>query len=171
MKQSEPPSQRPGTTHVQRSTVTAPGDPAPGSPAARDPACGDPGWGNPANGNQPMTAMEAMTEAATLPAHLKALEAESIHILREVAAQAVRPVLLDRSARIPRSCCTWRARRSSRPAALPAAAHRHDLEVPRDDPPPRHHGAALRPGADRAYQRGGRAAEHQPVRPRQQPTP
>ncbi len=28
------------------------------------------------------------------PAHLKALEAESIHILREVAAQAVRPVLL-----------------------------------------------------------------------------
>jgi len=29
-----------------------------------------------------------------LPAHLKALEAESIHILREVAAQAARPVLL-----------------------------------------------------------------------------
>jgi sulfate adenylyltransferase subunit 2 len=28
------------------------------------------------------------------PAHLKALEAESIHILREVAAQAIRPVLL-----------------------------------------------------------------------------
>ncbi|HVC62923.1 MAG TPA: sulfate adenylyltransferase subunit CysD [Acetobacteraceae bacterium] len=30
----------------------------------------------------------------TLPAHLKALEAESIHILREVAAQAAHPVLL-----------------------------------------------------------------------------
>jgi sulfate adenylyltransferase subunit 2 len=30
----------------------------------------------------------------TRPAHLMALEAESIHILREVAAQAVRPVLL-----------------------------------------------------------------------------
>ncbi len=28
------------------------------------------------------------------PAHLKALEAESIHILREVAAQAIRPILL-----------------------------------------------------------------------------
>ena len=28
------------------------------------------------------------------PAHLKALEAESIYILREVAAQASRPVLL-----------------------------------------------------------------------------
>ena len=28
------------------------------------------------------------------PPHLKALEAESIHILREVAAQAARPVLL-----------------------------------------------------------------------------
>jgi sulfate adenylyltransferase subunit 2 len=32
--------------------------------------------------------------AAALPAHLKALEAESIHIMREVAAQAARPVLL-----------------------------------------------------------------------------
>lgn len=32
--------------------------------------------------------------AAVLPAHLKALEAESIHILREVAAQTARPVLL-----------------------------------------------------------------------------
>ena len=30
----------------------------------------------------------------TLPAHLRALEAESIHILREVAAQAARPVML-----------------------------------------------------------------------------
>ena len=30
----------------------------------------------------------------TRPVHLKALEAESIHILREVAAQAVMPVLL-----------------------------------------------------------------------------
>ena len=32
--------------------------------------------------------------ASSHPAHLKALEAESIHILREVAAQASRPVLL-----------------------------------------------------------------------------
>jgi sulfate adenylyltransferase subunit 2 len=32
--------------------------------------------------------------AASLPAHLKALEAESIHIFREVAGQASRPVLL-----------------------------------------------------------------------------
>ena len=36
-----------------------------------------------------------MTEApSTHPAHLRALEAESIHILREVAAQAARPVML-----------------------------------------------------------------------------
>jgi sulfate adenylyltransferase subunit 2 len=36
-----------------------------------------------------------MTEAPpTHPAHLRALEAESIHILREVAAQAARPVML-----------------------------------------------------------------------------
>ena len=41
-----------------------------------------------------MTAMAAIAEAPALPAHLKVLEAESIHILREVAAQAVHPVLL-----------------------------------------------------------------------------
>jgi sulfate adenylyltransferase subunit 2 len=41
-----------------------------------------------------MTTMEAVSEAPALPMHLKALEAESIHILREVAAQAVHPVLL-----------------------------------------------------------------------------
>jgi sulfate adenylyltransferase subunit 2 len=36
-----------------------------------------------------------MTEApSTHPAHLRALEAESIHILREAAAQAARPVML-----------------------------------------------------------------------------
>jgi sulfate adenylyltransferase subunit 2 len=38
--------------------------------------------------------IETTMAATTHPAHLKALEAESIHILREVAAQAARPVLL-----------------------------------------------------------------------------
>ena len=38
--------------------------------------------------------IETTMTATTHPAHLKALEAESIHILREVAAQAARPVLL-----------------------------------------------------------------------------
>ena len=54
------------------------------------------------------------------------------------------------------------------PAAVPAAAYRHDVEVPRHDPPPRRDGAAIRAGADRPHQPGRRAAEHQPVRPRQQ---
>ena len=36
----------------------------------------------------------ALTWTRSHPPHLKALEAESIHILREVAAQAARPVLL-----------------------------------------------------------------------------
>lgn len=38
--------------------------------------------------------MPATTPPTPLPAHLQALEAESIHILREVAGQARRPVLL-----------------------------------------------------------------------------
>ncbi len=38
--------------------------------------------------------MTTITAPRALPSHLKALEAESIHILREVAAQAVHPVLL-----------------------------------------------------------------------------
>jgi sulfate adenylyltransferase subunit 2 len=36
----------------------------------------------------------SLAEAVCYPAHLKALEAESVHILREVAAQSARPVLL-----------------------------------------------------------------------------
>jgi 3'-phosphoadenosine 5'-phosphosulfate sulfotransferase (PAPS reductase)/FAD synthetase len=39
-----------------------------------------------------MTAPEAASTAR--PAHLDALEAESIHILREAAAQAANPVML-----------------------------------------------------------------------------
>ena len=38
--------------------------------------------------------MTAVTTRTALPAHLEALEAESIHILREVAAQAAHAVLL-----------------------------------------------------------------------------
>jgi sulfate adenylyltransferase subunit 2 len=38
--------------------------------------------------------LEPAVPVAPPPAHLRALEAESIHILREVAAQAARPVLL-----------------------------------------------------------------------------
>jgi sulfate adenylyltransferase subunit 2 len=41
-----------------------------------------------------MTARTAADRTTSRPAHLKALEAESIHIFREVAAQATRPVVL-----------------------------------------------------------------------------
>jgi sulfate adenylyltransferase subunit 2 len=41
-----------------------------------------------------MTVLIEQSDSPVLPAHLRALEAESIHIMREVAAQAVRPVML-----------------------------------------------------------------------------
>ena len=49
-------------------------------------------------------------------------------------------------------------------AAVPAAACRHHLEVPRHDRLPRSHGARARPRPDRAHQPGGRRARHQPGR-------
>lgn len=59
---------------------------------------------------------EAMTSDVTVgPApgqyqlrHLRLLEAEAIHVIREVAAEFERPVLLFSGARTPSSCCTWR---------------------------------------------------------------
>ena len=45
-------------------------------------------------------------------------------------------------------------------AAVPAAACRHDLEVPRDDRLPRRDGEAARPRPDRPYQPGRRDARH-----------
>ena len=48
--------------------------------------------------------------------HLQALEAEAIHIIREVAAEFERPVLLFSGARTRRSCCTSPSRRSPRPS-------------------------------------------------------
>jgi 3'-phosphoadenosine 5'-phosphosulfate sulfotransferase (PAPS reductase)/FAD synthetase len=40
--------------------------------------------------------------------HLRLLEAESIHIMREVASEFQRPVMLYSIGKTPRSCCVWR---------------------------------------------------------------
>ena len=64
--------------------------------------------------------------------HLRQLEAESIHIIREVAAEFSNPVMLYLSVKIPASCCIWRARRFIQVAAFPVAACRYRLEIPRD---------------------------------------
>ncbi len=70
--------------------------------------------------------------------HLKQLEAESIHIIREVAAEFENPVMLYSIGKD--SSVMVRLAHQGVPsgaAAVPAPAHRHDLEVPRDDRVPR----------------------------------
>ena len=70
--------------------------------------------------------------------HLKQLEAESIHIIREVAAEFEKPVMLYSIGKD--SSVLVRLARQGVPsgaAAVPAPAHRHHLEVPRDDRVPR----------------------------------
>ena len=72
--------------------------------------------------------------ASVLPAHLKRLEAESIHIMREVVAEMRNPVMLYSIGK-DSSVMLHVAMKAFHPAKppFPAAAHRHDLEVPRDD--------------------------------------
>ena len=69
---------------------------------------------------------------------LKALEAESIHIIREVAAEFERPVMLYSIGK-DSGVMLHLAHEGVRPGAspVPAAARGHDLEVPRDDRVPR----------------------------------
>ena len=65
--------------------------------------------------------------------HLKQLEAESIHIIREVAAEFENPVMLYSIGKD--SVGDGAAGREgvlSRQAAVSADARRHDVEVPRD---------------------------------------
>jgi sulfate adenylyltransferase subunit 2 len=65
--------------------------------------------------------------------HLQRLEAESIHILREVAAECERPVMLYSIGK-DSAVMLHLAAKAFYPvqAALPAAARRHHLEVPGD---------------------------------------
>ena len=97
--------------------------------------------------------------------HLRRLEAESIHIMREVAAEFEQPVMLYSIGK-DSSVMLHLAMKAFYPAqaALPAAACRHDLEVPRDDRVPRRDGEAARPRPARPHQRGRRDARHQSVR-------
>lgn len=44
--------------------------------------------------------------------HLRQLEAESIHIIREVAAEFSNPVMMYSIGKDSSVCCIWRARRS-----------------------------------------------------------
>ena len=71
---------------------------------------------------------------SSAPSHLKRLEAESIHIMREVAAEFRNPVMLYSIGK-DSSVMLHLAMKAFYPvdAAVPAAACRHDLEVPRDD--------------------------------------
>ena len=75
--------------------------------------------------------------------HLQRLEAESIHIMREVVAESEKPVMLY-SVGKDSSVMLHLAREGvlSRAAAVPAAARRHDVEVPGDVRVPRPHGSA-----------------------------
>jgi 3'-phosphoadenosine 5'-phosphosulfate sulfotransferase (PAPS reductase)/FAD synthetase len=71
---------------------------------------------------------------SVLPAHLKRLEAESIHIMREVVAEMRNPVMLysigkDSSVMLHRGDEGL----LSGQAAVSAAARRYDLEIPGDD--------------------------------------
>ena len=70
--------------------------------------------------------------------HLQRLEAESIHIMREVVAECDKPVMLYSIGK-DSSVMLHLAMKAFYPgqAAVPAAARRHDLEVPRDDRVPR----------------------------------
>ena len=85
------------------------------------------------------------TTAMALPKHLKRLEAESIEIMREVVAEFKKPVMLysigkDSSVMLHLAVKAF----YPAPLAVPAAACRYDLEVPRDDRVSRRDGAAAR---------------------------
>ena len=71
-------------------------------------------------------------------AHLRALEAEGIHIMREVVAEFERPVMLYSIGK-DSSVLLRLAQKAFYPGPdpVPAAARRHHLQVPRDDRVPR----------------------------------
>ncbi len=96
-----------------------------------------------------------------LSTYLRQLEAESIHIMREVAAEFRHPVMLYSIGK-DSSVMLHLAMKAFYPgeAAVPAAPCRHHLEVPRDDRFPRQGGEAARRRAHGACQRAGRARRH-----------
>ena len=99
--------------------------------------------------------------------HLDRLEAEAIHIFREVAATFANPVMLY-SVGKDSSVLLHLAMKAFYPAKppFPLPACRHDLEVPGDDRIPRPDGQEARLRPARPHQRGRRSRQRQPVRQR-----
>ena len=101
--------------------------------------------------------------------HLDLLEAESIHIFREAAAQFRKPVLMYSIGK-DSTVLLHLARKAFWPAeaAVPAAAHRHDVEVPRHDRLPRQDGARASASSSsctptrKAWRRGINPIDHSP---------
>ena len=89
--------------------------------------------------------------------HLQRLEAESIQIIREAVAgvREAGDAVLGRQGQRG-ACCTWREGVLPVGAAVPAAARRHDVEVPGDVRVPRPDGEAGRHGPARAPEPGVR---------------
>lgn len=69
--------------------------------------------------------------------HLQQLEAESIHIIREVAAEFENPVMMYSIGKDSSVMLHPPARPSIRARSVPLAARRHRLEVQGDDHLPR----------------------------------
>ena len=61
--------------------------------------------------------------------HLKELEAESIHIIREVAAEFENPVMLYSIGKDSSVWCAWLKKRFIRENSLPVDAYRFEVEV------------------------------------------
>ena len=112
------------------------------------------------------TGVSCRPEPETMPlSRLDRLEAESIFIFREVVATCDNPVLLYSIGK-DSSVLLHLARKAfyPGPAAVPAAARRHDVEIPRDDRVPRR--VAREPGTQLIVHinEDGAARRHQPVR-------
>ena len=100
--------------------------------------------------------------------HLQRLEAESIHIMREVVAECEKPVMLYSIGK-DSAVMLHLALKAFYPgaAAVPAAARRHDVEVPRDVRVPRPDGAASSASSCSCTSNpDGVDAGHQPVHAR-----
>src|SRR5213082_440539 len=102
-----------------------------------------------------LVAFQKQTAPAPRLDHLRALEAESLHIIREVVAEFERPVMLYSIGK-DSSVLLRLAQKAFHPAdSLPTAPRRHHLQVSRDDRVPELVRQRSRREADRAHQRSG----------------
>ncbi len=99
-----------------------------------------------------------MSTTAAHLTHLQRLEAEAIHIMREVVAECERPVMLYSIGK-DSSVMLHLAMKAFHPAKPPFPLLRgYHVEVPRDDRLPRRHGEKAGARAAGAHQPGGRRA-------------